>query len=206
MPVLLDKVFEALSHEVRRRIIEVLGVRGELPYSELLRATGVESSTLSFHLKRLQGIVIRTDQGYSLTALGKRAWSILSFSLSRKEAPELLIQGEKIELWIDDALLESAFKRGKKLAVRNVAIVGIDRGTSISLMRRVLVEIRDVLVAYVPKNLFSELQPLLFGVMAIIPYTKLNWKLGYPLTAIEDLKKRGYVRVAEEIEKRLKKG
>gem|GEM_PF-4615758 len=63
--------------------------------------------------------------------------------------------------------------------------------SSVSLMRKVLVEIRDVLVAYVPKKLFSELQLLLFEVMAIIPCTKLKWKLGYPLTAVEDLKKRG---------------
>ena len=50
----LDRVFQALSHPVRRRIIGMLAERGEASYSELMRACGVEDSgTFAFHLRRL---------------------------------------------------------------------------------------------------------------------------------------------------------
>jgi|GEM_PF-563224 DNA-binding transcriptional ArsR family regulator len=71
-------VFEAISHPVRR---EVLSLLTEEPksFSELMDETGLESSTLAFHLRKLDGLVEKDSQGlYRLTEFGAEAWGIAS--------------------------------------------------------------------------------------------------------------------------------
>ncbi|MEB3774527.1 MAG: helix-turn-helix domain-containing protein, partial [Desulfurococcales archaeon] len=75
----LDEVFAALSHGLRRRIIALLAGSRGLSYGDLLRSTGVESSMLSFHLRKLRGLVERGGDGlYRLTGLGLKAARVLA--------------------------------------------------------------------------------------------------------------------------------
>ena len=48
-----DAIFEALSHETRRRIIRMLREK-PLAYSEMLEALGVETGALNYHLGKLK--------------------------------------------------------------------------------------------------------------------------------------------------------
>ena len=72
-----DAVFEALSHETRRRIIRILKEK-PLAYSEMLEALGVETGALNYHLGKLKGLVEKSEDGtYRLTPLGVRAYEVL---------------------------------------------------------------------------------------------------------------------------------
>ncbi|MCX8136641.1 ArsR/SmtB family transcription factor [Pyrobaculum aerophilum] len=72
-----DRVFEALSHPLRRKALRLLAERPRM-YSELMEELGVDSPTLAFHLKKLAGLVEKNERGfYELTELGKRALKVL---------------------------------------------------------------------------------------------------------------------------------
>jgi len=72
-----DAVFEALSHETRRRIIRILKEK-PLAYSEMLEALVVETGALNYHLGKLKGLVEKSEDGtYMLTPLGVKAYEVL---------------------------------------------------------------------------------------------------------------------------------
>ena len=72
-----DAVFEALSHETRRKIIRMLRER-PLSYSEMLDALDVETGALNYHLGKLKGLVEKSGNGtYVLTPLGVKAYNVL---------------------------------------------------------------------------------------------------------------------------------
>ena len=72
-----DAIFEALSHETRRRIIRMLREK-PLAYSEMLEALGVETGALNYHLGKLKGLVEKSEDGtYRLTSLGVKAYEVL---------------------------------------------------------------------------------------------------------------------------------
>lgn len=61
----LNKLFEALSHPVRRDILRLLRQRGELPAGEVSDAFELTKPTMSHHLKLLAeaGLVDRERRG-----------------------------------------------------------------------------------------------------------------------------------------------
>ncbi len=69
-----DEKFEAISHPLRIKILELLSKRA-MGFSELKRELGIESSgKLDFHLKKLKGLVILDEDGrYTLTKDGYSA-------------------------------------------------------------------------------------------------------------------------------------
>lgn len=63
--------YEALSAPERRAILWALGRTGPMRFSELLEATGIESSgKLAFHLKKLSRFVTKFSDEYTLTTDG----------------------------------------------------------------------------------------------------------------------------------------
>ncbi|HDI73474.1 MAG TPA: ArsR family transcriptional regulator [Candidatus Korarchaeota archaeon] len=50
-----DRLFRALAHSTRRRIIEMLAEEGPQTYSSLLRKTGLATGTLNHHLEKVKG-------------------------------------------------------------------------------------------------------------------------------------------------------
>jgi DNA-binding transcriptional ArsR family regulator len=72
------RLFEAISHPVRIKILRVLGGQ-EMSFQDLREAVNLENdSHLSFHLMRLGDLVHTTSSGmYGLTDEGKEAlWSV----------------------------------------------------------------------------------------------------------------------------------
>lgn len=71
----LDELFTALSSEARRRVLEALSSRGPCSFTELLRSLGgLDNATLAYHLSRMQGLIVKGDDGlHRLTPLGREA-------------------------------------------------------------------------------------------------------------------------------------
>lgn len=68
-------IFDAISNELRKKIIKSLDKPKS--FSQLSDELKVESSALAFHLKKLDGLISKDEQGnYILTEEGKRALSI----------------------------------------------------------------------------------------------------------------------------------
>ena len=80
----MDDVHSALSHNIRRQIIAMIGNQGAVSYTDLTEL-GLEPGTLYFHLDNLSKsddpLVSRTsDKLYSLTELGQAAYTIIQQS------------------------------------------------------------------------------------------------------------------------------
>jgi len=70
---LYNSIFTALKHPVRRRIMRMLD-EGVSTYSEMLKALGVETGFLNYHLESLRGLISKDeDQRYCLSEFGEAA-------------------------------------------------------------------------------------------------------------------------------------
>lgn len=66
-------IFSALKHPIRRKILRILG-RGQANYSELLEALGMGTGHLNYHLKAMEPLLNKSDDGvYSLSGYGRIA-------------------------------------------------------------------------------------------------------------------------------------
>ncbi|MBD3407986.1 MAG: hypothetical protein GF411_17835 [Candidatus Lokiarchaeota archaeon] len=78
----MDKMFNALAHKIRRKIIVMVGNQGSVTYTDLTKL-GLEPGTLYHHLdilvKSEAAILIQgKNKQYSLTDLGEAALSVIS--------------------------------------------------------------------------------------------------------------------------------
>ncbi len=86
----MDDVYSALSHSIRRQIIAMIGDQGAVSYTDLTEL-GLEPGTLYFHLDNLSKsddpLVSRTgNKLYSLTELGQAAYDIIQQSEDQVDA------------------------------------------------------------------------------------------------------------------------
>ena len=196
----LDRVLAALAHPVRRRIIKLLSVKGEASYSDILRELGVESSVLSFHLKKLAGLVEKTGNGYRLTVLGRRATAVLSCIVGGGSQTGLRLAGQ-VTVYVNDDLLLEAYKAGG-LEVDDAGLVLVDHDVSRSLYRRTLRYLQAIAV-YVPYDLHGYTQSKAH-VHVVVPYRgKTPFDPSYPQEAVRDLEKRGFVVAARALREKL---
>lgn len=73
-----EEFFEILSHNIRRRIIQLLYERVEMSYTDLLEALKVGDGTLNFHLRKLAKMVRHTEKGtYILSEYGRLAYDTM---------------------------------------------------------------------------------------------------------------------------------
>ena len=88
-----DYVYSALSHQIRRKIVSIIGRLGTATYTDM-RALNLEPGTLYFHIDILvkgQYPLVKRDQArrYTLTEIGRTAYKILE-------------QGEDAAYWLGD--------------------------------------------------------------------------------------------------------
>jgi len=112
----LNYVFQALAHETRRRIIKLLAEEGPMQFTELMSRLGIEETgTFGFHIKRLNELLERTDEGkYRLSELGRLAYNIIRFAEEGKierisqvtSLPKVKVFSNITKLIVDRALLE----------------------------------------------------------------------------------------------------
>ena len=73
-----DEIFKILTHDIRRRIIKILGDK-DLTFSEIKRGLEpIESPTLSYHLKSMQQFIIQKNSKYSFSDIGRAALLLLT--------------------------------------------------------------------------------------------------------------------------------
>lgn len=74
----VTKIFEVLSHPIRRDILILLSEKGEYAFTDLLLALKVDSGKLSFHLRALQAFIEQTPTGkYKLNQTGESVMRVI---------------------------------------------------------------------------------------------------------------------------------
>lgn len=73
-----EEVFGALDHQIRRNVHRYIGEAKEPTFTEILNTANLpDSPTLSYHLKTLSPFVTQHKGRYTLTTIGKAAYSLL---------------------------------------------------------------------------------------------------------------------------------
>ncbi len=74
-----DAIFAALKHPLRRRILLLLDEKGEVSFTDIQKAVGLEDTGLmSYHLKELELLVSQSTRGrYWLSEIGKTSVALL---------------------------------------------------------------------------------------------------------------------------------
>lgn len=164
----LDKMIRSISHWARRRIILLLGTRGPMTYSELMREVGIEDSgTFAFHLRSLGGLVEKTSDGrYKLTDRGREVYRALKILLGEKpvseeqekpiEQPSVsqpLIIGNMGKCYVTKEIIEEALRTNRKIIVQNCIKAVFDEDIEPDDLRKTLEKVEGVLVVEAPSGL-----------------------------------------------------
>ena len=73
-----QEVFKALDHQMRRDILRYVGEGKKPTFTDIMNATKTpDSPTLSYHLRSLAPFIEQRDGKYSLTPIGKAAYTLL---------------------------------------------------------------------------------------------------------------------------------
>ena len=73
-----DVIIHAISHQIRREILEILKM-GTKTFSDLLNHFDISTGKLNYHLTQIKGFIRKDEEGkYELTSLGLRALEILA--------------------------------------------------------------------------------------------------------------------------------
>jgi len=72
-------VHKLLKDDTRRQIIQFIGTRGRVTYTDILRELGISTGKLNYHLRLLSPLLDRgeNEQYYSLDDLGRNAFALL---------------------------------------------------------------------------------------------------------------------------------
>lgn len=75
-----NEIFKSLSHEIRRKIIIILGEQKAMSFTDLKNGLGlnIDSPTLAYHLKSLKMLVDQKENNYFLTDIGEAALILIN--------------------------------------------------------------------------------------------------------------------------------
>jgi len=169
----VNKIFTALSHEIRREIIRILAEESPKTFSELMNKLDIrDTGTMVFHLRKLEGLVTKNERGeYVLTDLGRRAYQIMNqIKTERKEEvkevsekiiekreaetiSKTMIISDRLNLYIDKEFLENIRSSGRKLILRDIVNLTISDDIDPNLFNEIVEEISDVISIRAPKKL-----------------------------------------------------
>ena len=171
----IDRLFEVVSHRIRRAVIEAIAEKGPRSFTELMEDTGVsDTGTLTFHLRKMAGFIRKNERGdYELSDLGRRAYELIRIAYGKVEAerekpkveavevqvspkslePDIVYIGDAVRVVIDRGLLETVKAQGKKLVVSDVINVEVADDVDVKLFSEVVESISDVIRLRVPEHL-----------------------------------------------------
>ena len=200
----LDYILQALGHQVRRKVIEILAEEGSQTYTELMRKTGVDDSgTFGFHLRRMQKLLKKNQRGeYELSELGWKAYKILKQLKGEKPVEKIeekveekehvekltpLVISDRMSFELTEEMAKAYLQRGKRLVITDTLKVVI-HPMSRELFDKVVESISDVLTLYAPKNLEDLIHEKAIDVVSIKFYTnkppRISVDLGGVVTSL----------------------
>lgn len=179
----VNKIFTALSHEIRREIIRILAEESPKTFSELMNELDIrDTGTMVFHLRKLEGLITKNERGeYVLTDLGRRAYQIMNqIKTERKEEvkevsekiieksrteekiiekretetiSKTMIISDRLNLYIDKEFLENIRSSGRKIILRDIVNLTISDDIDPNLFNEIVEEISNVISIRAPKKL-----------------------------------------------------
>jgi len=113
-----QEVFKALENQKRRDILRLVGEKKGITFTEILNASKVpDSPTLSYHLRSLAPFIKQENGKYTLTPIGKDAYSLLLRTTTYNKLA--LLQKNKYEVTLGNTLIWGA-------AIAAAAILRVD--------------------------------------------------------------------------------
>ncbi len=129
-----SRIFAALKHPVRRKILAILGEE-RLTYTELLNRLGVETGFLNYHLENLSELIAKDSEGrYHLSEFGAAARSLSSGVEApvRRKANSLSLFGRRVESRILVSGLVAILILSNAFFVYSVHSQSLDRANTIT--------------------------------------------------------------------------
>lgn len=110
-------LYEALSHPIRRQILKYIYEHVEVTYSDILRTILPDTGNLNFHLRKLDGLITKTENDtYTLTTQGKYVLKLMksieqtiSSCFIPVEGSQLLITRRVVAFLLDMTILFFSF-------------------------------------------------------------------------------------------------
>lgn len=151
-------IFDAISNELRKKIIKSLDKPKS--FSQLSDELKVESSALAFHLKKLDGLISKDEQGnYILTEEGKRALSIINIienqNISLSNSPKIPMIIQYVNYFVvDENMIRKLKEEGRKLIIKDVNTVEF-KEVDPELLDSVLESMENITTVKCPENLVN---------------------------------------------------
>ena len=103
-----DEIFAALKHPVRRQILLFLEERGEVSFTEVQNAVGIEDTGLmSYHLKELAPLVEQSERGkYRLSEVGQAGVALFQRVERERHRSSVSVRKE-MDKWLGETFVKS---------------------------------------------------------------------------------------------------
>jgi DNA-binding transcriptional ArsR family regulator len=103
-----DEIFAALKHPVRRQILLFLEERGEVSFTQVQNAIGIEDTGLmSYHLKELAPLVEQSERGkYRLSEVGQAGVALFQRVERERHRSSVTVRSE-MDKWLGETIVKS---------------------------------------------------------------------------------------------------
>jgi len=156
----LSYIFQALAHETRRKIVELLAEEGPLNFTEIMSRLGIsETGTFGFHIKRMEDLLEKTDDGkYKLSDLGLVAYNIIKYAregrVAKIEEEKPSIEKVKVFRYLEKLIVDrSLLEKYSKVGFDYVGTVVFTEDVDPELFKKKVLFFKGVGTIVVPKNL-----------------------------------------------------
>lgn len=125
-----DLIYDIISNPVRREIIVFLYENKPASFTEIMEFTGQNTGSLSFHLKKMEYVLMRDDnQRYLLNEEGMRAFSMMNFNQKDEKNGYPIKNGDFLVNLKRDELLIISSNSVKPLG-RNFKLGGLNKSST----------------------------------------------------------------------------
>ncbi|WP_457556943.1 winged helix-turn-helix domain-containing protein [Candidatus Harpocratesius sp.] len=109
-----EKVYIALGHEFRRKILRIIGKQGFTSFSEIKKMLNVSTGTIYHHLEVLQDLIIQDERKkYHLSPLGLHAYQIIlkgGDAIASLELEKKIFLDQNLKTWQSWAIFQPILK------------------------------------------------------------------------------------------------
>ena len=153
-----NEIFEILSHPIRRNIVFLLHGKPRT-FSEIMKALDITSGKLSFHLRRMKGLILSISGKYTLSQRGRRVSGILlelkNVGLSSQIPKDVLTLGNVTVLCFRNHQIKDV---GREFAIENVTLLRFEQDVEPEIIQQFILSIRNVQIIEAPKILYPQIK------------------------------------------------